>query len=127
MINTNLFSMFDLPGHHRRRRCGRAATGYVHVGGTCSVTWSTDQSIQRQARTTWGVELIRANFFHRFLVCLTLPLRSILAFFLQCSTRYKVHAWKLGEPVECMPCQNALFQPSVNDTGELVVPNLLSV
>jgi len=96
-------------------------TCIVHVGGPRCVTWSIDQSIQIHSRTTWGVNLIRANFFHRFLVCLTLPLRSILSLFLQCSTRYKVHAWKLGEPVECMPCQNALFQPSVNDTGELVI------
>jgi FtsP/CotA-like multicopper oxidase with cupredoxin domain len=27
-------------------------------------------------------------------------------------TWYKVHSWKLGEPVECMPCQSAIFSQS---------------
>ena len=40
-----------------------------HVGGTRCVTWSIDRSIQIHARITWGVECIRAMFFHLFLVC----------------------------------------------------------
>ena len=31
------------------------------------VTWRIDRSVQRQARITWGVELILAIFFHLFL------------------------------------------------------------
>jgi len=46
-------------------------TCIVHVGGPRCGTWNIDQNIQMHPRTTWGVELIRANCFHRFLVCLT--------------------------------------------------------
>jgi hypothetical protein len=51
------------------------------------VTWSIDRIIdriiQRQARITWGVGFIRANFFHLFslMYWLTWPLRSIFVFF----------------------------------------------
>ena len=110
-----------------RLRCPTCGTkrGTWHLYCTC--WWCSLCNLEYWSKYTntfsynLGCWIDPSKFFHRFLVCLTLPLRSILTFFLQCSTRYKVHAWKLGEPVECMPCQNALFQPSVNDTGELVI------
>ena len=53
----------------------------IHVGGTRGVTWSIDRVIQRHACTTWGVELILANVFHLFLVCLTDMTNTIARFF----------------------------------------------
>jgi hypothetical protein len=39
----------------------------VHVGGTRCATWSIDRIVQRHARITWGVELIRTIVFIFFL------------------------------------------------------------
>ena len=69
MINTHLFSMFDLPGHHRRRRCGRAATGYVHVGGTCNLEYRSKYT--KTGSYNLGCWIDPSNVVHLFLWCLT--------------------------------------------------------
>ena len=52
----------------------------AHVGTTHCVTWSIDRIINMHSRISWGVECIRAIFFHIFIVCLTYMTTTILIF-----------------------------------------------
>ena len=77
----------------------------VHVGGTRGVTWSIDQIVQIHACTTWGVALIQAIFFHRFLWCLTYMTTTIHSCFFQFGTfgltRYiQRHCFQMVQPLQ---------------------------